>query len=73
VEVIAGYVQALSVVGKAETHEAALYVVEFKGRLVLDNVSEGRVGLALARNAARLEVVEPAVHANGVARSLAAD
>ena len=73
VEVIASHVQALGVPREAEAYEAAMYVVEFKGRLVLDNVSEGRVGLALARNAARLEVVEPAVHANGVARSLAAD
>ena len=42
VEVIASHVQALGVPREAEAYEASLYVVGFKGRLVLDNVSEGR-------------------------------
>src|SRR5215203_1940137 len=66
-------VNPLGVVGKTETQEASPDAVEFEGGLALDDLGEGRVGLALAGYAARLDVVKVPVYANGVAGSLAAD
>jgi hypothetical protein len=62
--VIDSYVQALSVTREAEAYETSQYAVELEGALVLDDLREGRVGLPLAGNAARLDVVEPPVHAS---------
>ena len=68
VEVIARHVEPLSIIGKAEAHEAAPDVVQLEDGLVLHDLDEGRVGLALPGHAARLDVVEKAVYPNGVSR-----
>jgi len=72
VEVVAGGVQTLGVAGEAEADEAARAVVELEGGLMFDDLREGRVGLALAGYAARLDVVEVPLDPDGVARGLAA-
>src|SRR5829696_6520456 len=73
VEVIARHVKPLSVIWKAEAHEAAPSVAQFEGWLVLHHLDEGRVRLALSWHAARLDVVEKAVYPNGVAHVRVAD
>src|SRR5918995_1231043 len=73
VEVVARHVQALSVVWEAEPNEAAGYVAQLEGGLVRDDLREGRVRLSLPGNAARPDILEAPVNADGVARGLAAD
>src|SRR5215203_4005635 len=68
VEVVAGNVQTLRVVGEPEADEATRDVVKLEGGLVLDDLCEGRVGLVLAGHAARLDVLEASVHPDGAAR-----
>jgi hypothetical protein len=67
VEVVARHVQALSVVREAEPDEAAGYVAQLEGGLVRDDLREGRVRLSLPGNAARPDVLEAPVNAEGVA------
>jgi hypothetical protein len=67
VKVVARDVYPLGVVGETEAQEASPDTVELEGGLALDNLGKGWVGLALAGHAARLDVVEVSVYADGVA------
>lgn len=63
----------MGAIWKAEAHEAAPDIAQLEGRLVLYHLDEGRVGLALPRHAARLDVVEKAVYPKGVTHVRFAD
>src|SRR5215213_4167536 len=67
VKVVAGDVQTLGVVGKPEADETSRDVVKLEGGLVFDDLYEGRVGLALAGHAARLDVLEAPIHPDSAA------
>jgi hypothetical protein len=67
VEVVAGDVQTLRVVGKPEADQTSRDVAKLEGGLVLDDLYEGWVGLALAGHAARPDVLEVSVYADGAA------
>ena len=73
VEVVSGDVQPLRVVWKPEAHEAARDLAKLEGRLILDDLYEGRVGPALAGHAARLDVIEASVHPDGATRRATTD
>ena len=62
VEVVAGDIQTLRVVGKPEADETTRDIVKLEGGLVFDDLYEGWVGLALAGHAARLDVLEAPIH-----------
>ena len=67
VEMVAGYVQTLGVVGEAEADEASRDIAKLEGGLVFDDVYEKRIRLSLAGYAARLDVLELPVHPDGAA------
>jgi len=62
VEVVAGDIQTLRVVGKPEADETTRDIVKLEGGLVFDDLYEGWVGLALAGHAARLDVLEAPIY-----------
>src|SRR5215208_6609233 len=73
VEVVAGDVQTLRVVGKPEADETTGDIVKLEGGLVFDDLYEGWVGLALARHAARLDELEVPIHPDSGAHGAPTD
>src|SRR5215207_1131331 len=67
VKVVARHVEPPDTVRETEAREAAPDPVKLEGRLVLDDLDEGREGLVLPWHAACLDVVEVTVNPNGVA------